>query len=257
MMHQKSGNKMREHATAPVAAAAVAACLLIEPSAHGAIAASLVGRIEGRVETCAFNPALGWDSNAASSPLALSAFQNDFEQSNGNPFRSWALELGPTVDGGAVYIFDPIDLPGGGIAGARAVVLRDLFARWIDPSTERVAGGTEGRAATAAAFQLAVWEIAHENFGTNDAATLVSRMSMTTGAFRALASAETAARYAAMTATLGVGGFRSHELEVLANPVAQDQVRVVPAPAAMIVLLGGALGACHSRRRRAPGVRVG
>lgn len=258
MMNQRSGNERRRHVTAPVAAAAVAASILLAaPFAHGSIAATLVGRIEGRVENCAFNPALGWDSSTAASPLALSAFQNDFEDATGVAFRSWALELGPTVDGGAVYIFDPVGLAGSAVGGVRAVVLRDLFARWIDPTTGRVAGGPEGRAATAAAFQLAVWEIAHENFATDDADTLVGRMSMATGAFRALASAETAARYAAMTATLGVGGFRSHDLEVLTNPVAQDQIRVVPAPAAGIVLLGAALRACHSRRRRGPGVRVG
>ena len=86
---------------------------------------------------------------------------------------------------------------------------------------------------------------------------MVARMSMATGAFRVLASAETAARFEAMTATLGVGGFRSHDLEVLTNPVAQDQIRVVPAPAAGLFVLGAALKACHSRRRRGPGARVG
>jgi len=236
--------------TASVAACAVAVSLLAAPSAHGAIAATLVGRVEGRAESCAYNPSLGWDSYAGATPLTLSAFQNDFEDSNGSAFRSWALELGPTVDGGAVYIFDPGGLTGSQVDGARAVVLRDLFARWINPATGRVSGGTEGRGATAAAFQLAVWEIAHENFGTIDAGTLVARMSLATGAFRSSASAETIAWYGTIAATLGQGGFRSQELELLANPVAQDQIRVVPTPSAGIVLLGAALRACHSRRRR-------
>jgi hypothetical protein len=224
--------------------------LLAARPADAAIAATLVGRFEGRVEACAFNPSLGWDSNAAASPLALSAFQNDFEDAAGGVFRSWALELGPTVDGGAVYIFDPLTLSDGAIEGVRAVVLRDLFARWIDPSTGRVSGASEGRAATAAAFQLAVWEIAHEHFGTSDASTLVARMSMAAGAFRSMASAETLARYDTITATLGVGGFLSLDLEVLANPVAQDQIRVIPAPGAGFALIAGLLGACDRRRRR-------
>lgn len=236
--------------TASVAASAVAVSLLAASSAHGAIAATLVGRFEGRAESCSYNAAVAWDSSASASPLSLSAFQNDFEDSTGGAFRSWALELGPTVDGGAVYIFDPVSLSGSSVDGARAVVLRDLFARWINPATGRVSGGNDGRAATAAAFQIAVWEIAHENFGTNDAATLVERMSLATGAFRSSASVETMAWYGSIAATLGQGGFRAHELELLSNPVAQDQIRVVPTPAAGLVLLGGALRACHSRRRR-------
>ena len=244
-------NRRRGKLTASAAASAVAVpFLLAAPSAHGAIAATLVGRVEGRTESCAYSPTLGWDATATASPLALSAFQNDFEDSAGGAFCSWALELGPTVDGGAVYIFDPVSLSGSSVDGARAVVLRDLFARWINPVTGRVAGGTDGRAATAAAFQLAVWEVAHENFGTNDAAALVTRMSLSTGAFRSSASAETLARYGAIAATLGQGGFRAHDLELLSNPVAQDQIRVVPTPAAGVVLLGAALRACHSRRRR-------
>ena len=226
------------------------AILLAARPAHATIAATFVGRVEGRVEACAFNPSLGWDSSASAAPLALSAFQNDFEDAAGGVFRSWALELGPTVDGGAVYIFDPMTLSGGAVEGVRAVVLRDLFARWIDPTTGRVSGGTDGRAATAAAFQLAVWEIAHENFGTSDASTLVARMSLATGAFRSVASAETMARYGSIAATLGQGGFRSQDLELLANPVAQDQIRVIPAPGAGIALLAGLLRACDRRRRR-------
>lgn len=239
------------HVTAAAAAIAVAGTLAcVASEAEASIAASLVARTEGRTESCAIAPSASWDATGSASPFSLGAFQNDFQDSAGALFKSWAVELGPTVDGGAVYIFDPVAIGSSALGAAKVSVMRDLFARWIDPSTGRVVGAASVRVVTSAAFQLAVWEVVHENFATTDASTLVARMSLSTGAFRSAASAETIARYGAIVSSLGQGGFQACDLELLGNPVAQDQIRVVPAPAGLVLLAGAVARASHSRRRR-------
>jgi hypothetical protein len=227
---------------------AFAVACVVAPSADAAFVASLVGRTEGRTETCGHSTQLAWDSPGSVTMLARGAFQHDFEDEEGTPFQSWALELGPALDGGAMYLFEQRTLGSAGLGGMRATLLSDLFARWIDPATNRVVGPHASRATISAAFQLVVWEIAHENLDTADAAVARGRMTLGLGAFKASASAATASAFTEIVDSLGAGGFLGSGLEVLANPVAQDQIRAVPSPGAAFALL--AAFAAPARRRR-------
>ncbi len=218
-------------------------------SADAAFVASLVARTEGRDELCGHEATLAWNAPEPVTMHARAAFQHDFEDGEGTPFQSWALELGPALDGGAMYVFEPQSLGASGLGAMRATLLEDLFARWIDPATNRVVGPHASRATISAAFQLVVWEIVHENLDTADAGVARGRLTLGLGAFQADAAATTAAAFSEIVESLGAGGFLAGDLEVLANPVAQDQIRAVPAPAAALALLAG-LGAPVRRRRR-------
>lgn len=228
-------------------AAGLVACA-VASSADAAFVASLVARTEGRSELCGHAATLAWDASGSVTMHARAAFQHDFEDGEGTPFQSWALELGPALDGGAMYLFEQRTLGAAGLGAMRATLLEDLFARWIDPATNRVIGPHASRATISAAFQLVVWEIVHENLDTADAGVARARMTLGLGAFQADASATTASAFSEIVESLGAGGFLGSGLEVLANPVAQDQIRAVPAPAAALALLAG-LGAPVRRRR--------
>lgn len=248
---RNGGGARRASDAGRMAALGVAACMAagaLASSADAAFVASLVARTEGRVESCGHSAQLAWDSAGSVTMHARGAFQHDLEDGEGTPFRSWALELGPALDGGAMYLFEQRTLAASGLGGVRGVLLSDLFARWIDPATDRVVGPHASRATISAAFQLVVWEIAHENLDTDDATVGRGRMTLGLGAFQASASAATASAFTEIVDSLGAGGFLGSGLEVLANPVAQDQIRAVPSPGAAFALL--AAFAAPARRRR-------
>jgi len=125
--------------------------------------------------------------------------------------------------------------------------VRDLFARWINASNGNVNGVPADRDAKSAAFQIVLWELTHENFTANSPQGVLAQMSLTTGAFRASITGATADWYGSIVQSLGVGGFQSTAIEGLTSSLAQDQLRLVPAPAAFALIgLGGLL----NRRRR-------
>ena len=101
----------------------------------------------------------------------------------------------------------------------------------------------------AAAFNALLWEVVNDNFATTDLATIVSRLSLTTGAFRSNLGGEALSIYNAMVASLGSGGWQTTLTEGWLNTTAQDQVRVIPAPAVGMMLgLSGCLLAARRRR---------
>ncbi len=248
---RKSCGAQRASAACPTVARSVSACLaagILASSADAAFVASLVARTEGRVESCGHSAQLAWDSAGSVTMHARGAFQHDFEDGEGTPFQSWALELGPALDGGAMYLFEQRTLAASGLGGVRAALLSDLFARWIDPATNRVVGPHASRTTISAAFQLVIWEIAHENLGTDDASVARGRMTLGLGAFQADASTATASAFTEIVGSLGAGGLLGGGLEVLANPVAQDQIRAVPAPGAAFALLAAMVAPLRRRR---------
>lgn len=225
--------------------------------AHASLTATLVGYPAGSFETVGFSSGLSWDSSAAMSLYSVRAQQHLFQESGGSMFRSWCIEVYQGVTQGSTYDFNvvtDVNAPGGAVApgpmgAVKAAVARDLFARWIDESTGMVNGGMADRDAKSAAFQIALWEITHENFTASSAAGILGQMSLGSGAFRASIDGATAMWYDQIVQSLGVGGFLNADLEGLTSATAQDQLRLVavPGPGAFALL---ALAGVFSRRRR-------
>ena len=129
----------------------------------------------------------------------------------------------------------PEETPPGNMNQMKADYMSDLYARWYYQS------GT-GNRDKAAAFQLAVWEISHENWTTkSELNILVGAMSITDY------NNQNVLDYAnEMIASLD-GTMDFERVLGLTNPNNQDMLIVVPSPA--IAGLAG-LGLAGMRRRR-------
>ena len=232
----------------------VAACGgAISSSVHAGFVATFQSYGAGQYASCGYRAADVWDSTTALNYYSIRAFQHEFVGATGETRLTWCAEVyqgisvGSTYDFAEVAIEDVPTAPPGPTGLARATIVRDLVARWIDPLTQMVIGDASQRAAKSAAFQLAVWEITHENFTAADASGMVNQMSLTTGAFRSSPGTEVLGWYSAMRDSLGLGGFQAAAVGGLANAQAQDQIYTVPAPgAAMLMMIACGVG----RRRR-------
>lgn len=226
---------------------------VLSSSTHAGYVATFQAYGSGQYASCGYRAAETWDSTSALNYYSIRAFQHEFSSSSGDVRRTWCAEIYQSVTVGATYDFAEVVLeavptaPPGAMGFERATLVRDLMARWIDPQTHLVVGDAANRAAISAAFQLAIWEITHENFAATDASGMVSQMSLATGAFRSSPGDAVIGWYAAMRDSLGVGGFQFAAAAGLAEPQVQDQIYLIPGPSAlaMMILLGGA-----SRRRR-------
>ena len=234
----------------------VSGCGLLDRTAEGALTATLTGYAAGRYEQCGFNSGYSWNSTGAMTLWSVRAQQHIFTESNGNQNLTWCAEVYQGVNLGSTYTFNVTaaeNAPSGPVApgpmcAAKAGVVRDLFARWINSSSGYVSGSIADRDAKSAAFQVVLWEITHENFSATTSQGIVSQLSLSQGAFRASLSGASASWYSQIVASLGVGGFQAANLQGLTNDTAQDQIMLaVPAPGA-IALLG--LAGLTKRRRR-------
>jgi hypothetical protein len=143
----------------------------------------------------------------------------------------------------------------------QATMMADLYSRYYASSTETAGTSWTSRQNNAAAFQLVVWEISHENFGASDLAGMQAELNIGLGAFVVTdatngdSAAATAVSELAnnMIAALGSGGWNQFGALVGATNGAsgsndnQDFLFVVPSPA--IAGLAG-LGLVGMRRRR-------
>lgn len=264
-MHKMQFSTGAQRASVAVRLAAIIGAV---GSAVGAANASFVATLgsygPGEFARCGYRASYAWDSTSSLNQYNIRAFQHEFVFEGDDGFvgnsadvlRTWCVQVYQPVVLGQTYDFDEVDVedvPSDGTPGpmglVRANVLRDLFSRWIDASTGLVVGDAVDRNAKSAAFQLAVWEITHERFGVTDESGIVSRMSLSTGAFRSSPSTQALAWYEAIHQSLGANGFRYGAVEGLAHPTAQDQIYTpIPAPAALGIF--AIFGAAAGRRRR-------
>jgi hypothetical protein len=242
-------------ANAPVACATVVVCFFAT-AAGASFTATLDAYGSGEFAACGYNSQLSWNSTDSVALWNIKAFQHDFSRSAGEDILSWCAEVYQSVNVGSSYLFDEVaveQVPTGGNPGPlgslKAVVIRDLFARWVDPATGLVIGSVTDRDAKSAAFQLAIWEISHENFAATDAASMVNEMSLGLGAFRSTPSGAASGWYDAIRNSLGVGGFQSAVVLGLSSPSAQDQLVLVPIPAPGALALLALVGVSSRRRR--------
>ncbi len=140
------------------------------------------------------------------------------------------------------------DAPGtpGPMGAIKATILRDLYARHY----AQVKASSSGE--LNAAFQVAIWEITHENINAANAAGALAQLNLANGAMQmnAIANAGVFAAANLLLADLGVGGFRSFDGVLgLTHETAQDQLVVVPVPVPAMLAGLGLLGVVAVRRR--------
>ena len=141
----------------------------------------------------------------------------------------------------------------GPMAGFQVNMVQDLYSRFIDGKTGKIATGTSLDAfdysVASSAFQLVLWELVHENFDATSADEAVDQVSMSMGAFQAENDATEAT--SAIIAELGQDGWGSigDNLVGLSSPNMQDQLTVVPLPTPLLLAGIGLIGAGIVRRR--------
>ncbi len=203
---------------------------------------------------CGYRETFQWDSTAALSTFNLKLSERLWDMGDGQQTVTWCAQVYQGVTIGTSYNFSVVSMdlvpqtpPAPGPMGyAKAAVLSDAMDRWLGADSRVIASAGTANAA-AAAFNALVWEVVNDNFASTDLATIASRLSLTTGAFRSNLAGEGLSIFNAMVTSLGQGGWRTANTEGWLSPTAQDQIRMVPAPGAIaVVLLGGLIG----RRRR-------
>jgi hypothetical protein len=237
-----------------------AAAALTAPTSAGlepgdVLTVSRMGISSGHAIRYNFDPSRAWDANPTGADFFGLAGVSNFRSVNGGVLRTFCVEMNEGfVDDPIVYTVTelanvPEELPSPGMSEARQTLMMDLYARFYDSTQDMTDNGALA-ADAASAFQLIVWEISHENFGSGtDASLAQTEMDISVGAMSITDtySGEVALLAASMIADLGAGGFRNYNVLGLTNPNNQDMLIVVPSPA--IAALAG-LGLVGMRRRR-------
>jgi len=135
----------------------------------------------------------------------------------------------------------PVNAPGP-MGPVKATLVNDLYRRYY--------AGLSG-AQSVGAFQLALWEITHENIDARTASEAVTQLGLDRGAFQVNQLSGTYRTAASMLSSLGEGGFgtMSTTFHTLTNQSAQDQLMVVPIGAPAVLAGLGLIGVGLMRRR--------
>ncbi|MCH2160591.1 MAG: hypothetical protein MK085_01825 [Phycisphaerales bacterium] len=160
------------------------------------------------------------------------------------------LSIGSTVE----YEIVPVELvpdepPSPGPMGInRAILVKDLYARWYETVLSKT--GLEARN-YAAAFQMNIWELTHQDVDDSTPDSTLSGMSLALGNATFSSNAGVDALANMMLGSLGGGvsdflGFQ--RLRGLTSPTRQDQLLVVPGVGGLAACLG--LAGMRRRRRR-------
>jgi hypothetical protein len=222
------------------------------------ITVSRLGTAPGHAIRYNYDASRAWDATATGADYFGMAGVNSFATESGGILRTFCVEMNEGfVDDPIVYTVTelanvPEELPSPGMSEVRQTLMKDLYARFYDDTQYEPGMSSWSEVSnSASAFQLIVWEISHENFGSEtDASLAQTEMDISVGAMSITDSysAEVASIAAAMISDLGNGGFLNYtKLLGLTNPNNQDMLIVVPSPA--IAALAG-LGLVGMRRRR-------
>ena len=232
--------------------------LVAQQASASVVTGTYLGYGANQQWACGYKQSYLWDSTGALSMSNLKLSERLWDMGDGQQTVTWCAQVYQGVTIGTSYTFDVVSMdlvpqtpPAPGPMGfAKAAILADAMNRWLGTDSRVIASAGTANAG-AAAFNALVWELINDNFASTDLATIVSRMSLTTGAFRSGLSGEGLSIYNAMVASLGQGGWRTANTEGWLSPTAQDQIRMapVPAPAALLLLAGGLVRG--ARRRRA------
>ena len=219
--------------------------------------------IQGRSTMTNYDASRSWNaSGVTGGNLALAGLINwDVTMFNGQAaggsLKAFCVEVNEGFPDDPIQytIVDPTGVPEesppGNMSSNQSQMMQDLYSRyWADVMSSAEESWTS-YADEAAAFQLVVWEISHENYSDpTDLSSMKSELTIELGAFVATNyySSDVLNAANAMIAALGTGGWvNSSGLFGGTNPTNQDLLIVVPTPA--IAGLAG-LGLVGMRRRR-------
>lgn len=211
----------------------------------------------------------GWVNDTKAGQFNWTVGSNDMGLPEGSEMVTFCAQLFQGVSNGQTYTYfsnDIADTPDdnsepGTMGMMRASVLGDLYARHYDSINGGMIDGfgNVGAAKASAAFQMAVWEITHENMpaggGEIDAQTYVNSLSLKLGAFTAWTASGTTDELASFFLdSLLEGGMLAFDLMGLTNPGQQDQImplgmNYVPLPAPVVLAGTGLVGLLVLRRR--------
>jgi hypothetical protein len=220
---------------------------------------SRAGTAPARAIRFSFDAARSYNEFATGADYFGLAGVSVFDKVNGSGrIKTFCVEMNEGfVDDPIVYTLTeignvPEHAPPGQMTVAKQTLMNDLFARYYRQVMDYIPyQATDADKNMAAAFQLAIWEISHENLTSDsDASSVLGELDITVGAmaFTDTFNSETASLASSMLGSLGDGGFRTMgNLFGLTNPNNQDMLIVVPTPA--IAGLAG-LGLAGMRRRR-------
>ena len=200
----------------------------------------------------AYNSALSWNGRLSGSYQTVTVGSQRFSV-YGQERTTFCTQIFEGVTAGQQYTFnvvapsqvpeanDPTNSPGP-MGEIKATLVSDLYRRYY-------AG--LGNATQFGAFQIALYEITHENINATTAAAAVGQLGLHQGAFQASKAGGVYATASSMLASLGQGGFRTMgpDLSGLMHASAQDQLLVVPIGAPAILAGLGLVGVGIMRRR--------
>jgi hypothetical protein len=206
-----------------------------------------------------YNAGRSFNQNAGGGWQTYKAGKMKWTKSNGGgAVETFCTQIAETISTGQTVNFgvtsvdnvpDPVPGPMGAI---RAQLVSDLYAKHY----ASVKSSTNAN--LNAAFQLAIWEITHENLTAANAQAALAQLNVGTGALAVNMNNSTTAAVASLAmqliGSLGVNGFDGFgNLLGLTDPLAQDQLVVVPLPMTLGLAACGIAGVVAMRRRRTLG----
>jgi hypothetical protein len=232
---------------------AIAAALGVSAAASAnSLTLTFLGFGDSTTTGVRYNSNLGWSSRSSASLTNITVGVHRWGI-YGQERASFCTQLFEGVTVGQTYTFnvvapsqvpeadDPTNAPGP-MGAIKAALINDLYRRYYAD----LAGATQ-----IGAFQLAIYEITHENLAATSASQAVSQLALDKGAFQSGKAGGLYATAASMLASLGQGGFGSMgpNLLGLSNASAQDQLLVVPIGAPAVLAGFGLIGLGFMRRR--------
>lgn len=243
--------------TGLVAAATISSNVSAGYEVGDVLTVSRLGTSPSRAIRYSFDASRSYNDAATGADYFGLAGVNTFDVFAGGQIKTFCVEMNEGfVDDPIVYTVTEISnvpehAPPGVMSAAKQTLMQDLFARYYDDVMNHPTSDWAVSSDKAAAFQLAIWEISHENLTSDsDASAVLGELNISVGAmaFTDTYNSETAAIASSMLSSLGNGGFMAYsKLLGLTNPNNQDMLIVVPTPA--IAGLAG-LGLVGMRRRR-------
>ena len=232
---------------------ALSAALAVSAAASAStLTMTYLGRGHTVTTGVAYNSTLAWNGRMSGSYESIPVGSQRFSV-YGQERVTFCTQIFEGVTAGQQYTFDvvapsqvpeandPTNAPGP-MGALKATLVNDLYRRYYAGLNTATQFG---------AFQIALYEITHENINATTAAAAVGQLGLNQGAFQANKTGGVYATASAMLASLGQGGFGTMgpDLAGLMNASAQDQLLVVPIGAPAILAGLGLVGVGLMRRR--------